>query len=215
MKQPWGKAQCLRGPSDGHSTYNDYCRGCRCPEARNATRLYYKRRREGRQGAILVDATGTHRRLQALCAMGYSMAELSRMLGRSERYLAVILDHKVINPKSAALVAALYDAHSHIPGPSNRAKLRALKKGWKPPLAWDNIDDPSEGTEKPPAAGSLKGIDMLKRVQACQELKNKGMARKDIAREMGLTESQVRRALLSCYIDGGKFPPRKDRIKSV
>jgi hypothetical protein len=123
---------------------------CRCPEAREAQRLYRKRCRTGRQPAGRVDATGTARRLQALAAIGWPATELASRLGytpRQARTRIADLRHPTGRAyrTTAEAVARLYNELSGTPGPSSSARIRAHRAGWAPPLLWDgiNIDDPA------------------------------------------------------------------------
>lgn len=133
---------------------------CRCPTAREAWRLYRKRRREGRADPRMVDPTGTRRRLQALAAIGWSPHLLARELGftatNAVRHLMRTGRGK-INTRTAEAVRHLYDRLSMTPGPSTRARNHARRAGWAPPLAWDDHDldnpTPNPPTHPPAAAG--------------------------------------------------------------
>lgn len=92
-----------------------------------------------------IPAAGTHRRLMALNAMGWSSREVSRRLGHEQKWAARVMQSKRVSRKTAADVAAIYDELSMTPGPSGWAAARARKAGAVPPLGWDDahIDDPS------------------------------------------------------------------------
>lgn len=95
-------------------------------------------------GAI-VDATGTRRRLQALVALGWTQTKLAASIGWTTANLNnLILSDDDVTRATADLVADLYERLSMRPGPSTRASAVARRRGWAPPLAWDNIDDPAE-----------------------------------------------------------------------
>jgi transcriptional regulator with XRE-family HTH domain len=92
---------------------------------------------------------GTVRRLQALCAIGWTQGELGERLGiTSSRVSNIIrLTRTGVWIHTAEAVAALYDELSMtVPTgrDSNYARTYAASKGWAPPLAWDDeaIDDP-------------------------------------------------------------------------
>lgn len=135
--------------ADRHGTHVAYdWWGCRCPDAREAWRLYRKRLRFGRQPAAIVPAAGTVRRLQALVALGYSWSRLSKHLGvtvtrAAQIGLLPITGH--VNRRTAARVKALYDELSTTPGTDRYALTVARRHGFYPPLAWDDdtIDDPA------------------------------------------------------------------------
>lgn len=89
-----------------------------------------------------VDGTGTRRRLQALIAVGWSGASLAARMGWSTSNLwTLILGDGLVAARTAAKVAGVYDELWNQAGPSARARNLAAKRGWVPPLAWDDIDD--------------------------------------------------------------------------
>lgn len=92
-----------------------------------------------------VDVTVTRRKAQALAAIGWSLTWQSTELNRiPTNYFRSILSHSVVTRQTADAVDALYRELHLTPGPSNRAKIGARKRGWPPPLAYDDIDDPNE-----------------------------------------------------------------------
>lgn len=103
-----------------------------------------------------VDATGTRRRLQALVAMGYSIASLGRELGiwNIHALVAGSRTNTMTLKANADAVKALYDRLSMTPNnptewrasiAASRARSTAKAHGWPPPLEWDDdfIDDPT------------------------------------------------------------------------
>jgi DNA-binding CsgD family transcriptional regulator len=94
---------------------------------------------------MLIDATGTRRRVQALVRIGWPMKELAGRLGVSFQNVYDYTTRDKVRRSTAAKVAGLYDELSMLPGPSTSAAKRALAKGWPPPLAFDdeNLDDPA------------------------------------------------------------------------
>jgi hypothetical protein len=119
--------------------------GCRCPECREAHRLYRKRLRENRQPPGIVPAVGTVRRIRALVAAGYPQKDLAARMNISpQRVRQLNIDlggmvHRVTAEKVRCLFAEL----AAVPGPSKYARTVAEKYGWMPPHAWDEIDDPA------------------------------------------------------------------------
>lgn len=133
--------------ADRHGDYNAYRRSaCRCPEAREAWRLYNKRRREGRLKPSVTSSLCTTRRLQALAAMGWPRRELAARLG----YRRAMVGHlerplrPYVNVRTAAKVASVYDELHELPGPCERTKRKAAALGYWPPSAWVDIDDPND-----------------------------------------------------------------------
>lgn len=109
-----------------------------------------------------VDATGARRRLQALAVIGWPSREIADRLGRLDHqtYLYIMSGRtQTIRRRTADDVARLYDELWDQAGPSARTRTLALRKGWVPPLAWDDddIDDPqatpSLGEARPGARG--------------------------------------------------------------
>jgi len=100
-----------------------------------------------------IDATGTHRRLQALVSIGYSLASLGARLGitGSNMNATMTRDQVVVSTarKVRALYAELWDKPNSATewrqlSAANRARNYATIHGWLPPMAWDDelIDDP-------------------------------------------------------------------------
>ena len=96
--------------------------------------------------AGLTDATGARRRLQALAAIGWSQMEIARRYDGHFVSLASIARgaQSHVGPRLHRLITTAYDDLAMTPGPHNRTRLDAARKGWAPPLAWDDIDDPNE-----------------------------------------------------------------------
>lgn len=120
--------------------------GCRCPDAKEAQRIYRKRlshdHHTGR--ARKVDATGTRRRWRALMALGWTNHGLMNRLG----YAACgnwIAYADSIHVDTARKVKDLYDELWDQPGPSQWTRTWAANRGFLPPMAWDDdtIDDAS------------------------------------------------------------------------
>lgn len=89
---------------------------------------------------------GATRRLQALAAIGWPMTRVADETGLHFVTLACV-QRGAQNRIGAQLhrgIVAAYDRLHMTPGPSVRARNDAHRKGWAPPLAWDDIDDPNE-----------------------------------------------------------------------
>ncbi|MCU1620673.1 MAG: hypothetical protein JWR28_251 [Modestobacter sp.] len=97
----------------------------------------------------LVDATGARRRLEALIAIGWSPELLATELARRPSSLRRSMTSPSVTARTARDVAALYEELSGASPPRNTveqrgaadgARAHAAANGWRPPLAWDDID---------------------------------------------------------------------------
>lgn len=145
-------------PPDHAHAANSTCRAahhCKCDACREGAREYEfwraAQRRRGRP--LLVDATGTVRRIRALQRLGWSLRTISLAAGRAETWAGSLARVRSVSPATAATVRALYDDMSMRLPPTRtwqersavtKARNHAERAGWPPPLAWDEdaIDDP-------------------------------------------------------------------------
>lgn len=95
-------------------------------------------------GEGVLSAVGIHRRIHALQALGWTQRDLCARLGWGPRRLAMVLCRDRITCSVARHIADLYEELSSVSGPSAKTRYIATQKGWAPPLAWDDIDDPDE-----------------------------------------------------------------------
>lgn len=89
-----------------------------------------------------VPSIGTHRRLRALGAIGYTRQHIAQHLGLTKGAVDQWLESPRVSTTTRDKVKALFDELSLTPGPSDAARRRARYFGSAPPLAWDDIDDP-------------------------------------------------------------------------
>ncbi|WP_431796496.1 helix-turn-helix domain-containing protein [Microbacterium enclense] len=100
-----------------------------------------------------VPAVGTHRRVQALVARGWSISHVGRVLGWEPGNFRAMLNREHVGAATHRDVAAIYERMWNVEPPraTHREKLVysrsvsfAKRRGWLPPLAWDDIDtDPT------------------------------------------------------------------------
>lgn len=92
-----------------------------------------------------VDSTGSKRRIHALVRIGWTYAEISRRCGVNHCTLRKVALRPRVNADTAAKVAQAYRELHLTPGPAGHAVAAARRRGFLPPLAWDEdtIDDPS------------------------------------------------------------------------
>ena len=96
-----------------------------------------------------VPAIGTLRRFQALIALGHTGPQIASCAGLSLRTLRSIGYHgsTTVHAETARKMAAAYEQLCMvrpIGHYANRARSMANRRGWAPPLAWNDIDDPDE-----------------------------------------------------------------------
>jgi hypothetical protein len=96
----------------------------------------------------LIDPTGTRRRIQALNRLGWTWQEIATGCGKSSKeWVGEVLKSERVHSTTVDSVARLYAERSMtIPDGKQRARVRntAAARGYHPPLAWDDIDDPAE-----------------------------------------------------------------------
>jgi hypothetical protein len=106
-----------------------------------------------------VPARGTVRRLQALHAVGWSTSQLAARLGRNPQILRRTMAGERVTVGTQSAVSALYeqlwDARPDVFGGPARviaesARAESRRRGWAPPLAWDDIDADREPPSAPP-----------------------------------------------------------------
>lgn len=118
---------------------------CRCTSALAAWRRYRKHREAGIQPPGMIDATGTHRRIQAMQLMGHSQAVIAARAGLGTKdAVAKILARPRVYPRTARAIEAVCAELGMRTGTSANTVTLARRKGWVSLLAWNNIDDPRD-----------------------------------------------------------------------
>lgn len=151
-------------------------------------------------GSVL--ALGSARRLQALHAMGFTRKFLGEHCSLDYRTLDVIAHERQTHvlASTASIIRDLFDRF-HMTDPNapmlqtKEAKLRrtrAAKKGWLPPLAWDesDMDDPNA---KPLNASRGKGRPHGEWVEDYLELKRLGITDSVAAERLGVALRTIER----------------------
>jgi len=133
--------------ADRHGTVLAYIGyRCRCPDAREAARLYRHGLRHGLHTPPTTHSAGTARRLRALAAIGWPGDILATRLDCTWSWISQL--QREVNPRvlltTARRVADLYDELADTPGPSQRARQHAARADWDGPDAWwyADIDNP-------------------------------------------------------------------------
>lgn len=111
-----------------------------------------------------VPARGTHRRIQALVAIGWSLSKIGQRLDILPANMTSLLRRHHVTAGMHRKVAALFDElWSTLPPREtwhdsvaySRSVRFAKDRRWLPPLAWDDIDNDIE----PPVPDDVVGID--------------------------------------------------------
>ena len=163
-------------------------------------------RRVDARGMVL--AVGTQRRLQALACLGWSVR---RSMAMAHLDAHDVMRRTRVRKATADAVARLYDALSMTPGPSLTARTLAARRGWLPPLAWDDelIDvpwaSPSLGDEDLDTGdvdevavgramcGERVVLTRTERRVAVERLAGRGVSDRGIADLLGVTGETVAR----------------------
>lgn len=176
---------------------------------------------------VVVDGTGTRRRLQALITLGWSVQRLADHHGLDRQALDAALTQRPIQAKTARAVRRLYDelwdqAPPETTGPEKvaaaRSRRRAQAMSWAPPLAWDDdtIDDP-DALPAHLVVGDVHGIDhaaielalsgqrvsltRTERWLAVERLAREGLSDRAIGERLGVTDRTVFRDRQDLGID--------------
>lgn len=148
---------------------------------------------EGRAAGANISAIGTTRRLRALVAIGHSQTTLCKRFGWNDSNASKLFtgSQTRVTTATASKVAAVYEELSMTPGTCQRAKNRAKKLGWHPPLAWDDdiIDDPDA---QPADCGESR---CLRWDERYLELKDLSLSDVEIMRRMGIKAESLLRQL--------------------
>lgn len=184
----------------------------------------YRKRRKLRHlagDAPMVPSIGTVRRIQALQALGWTGPQIADAAGMSLNSMRSMQYHgaATVRTSTAKKIAAAFDTmcmtrpEGHY---ANRARSMAARRGWLPPLAFDDIDDPNEqpkhnakGTGNPTElqravdmAVVWRLVDRGVRVRklsnaeaeaACQILYARGFTGRQIAQQYGLAAERYPR----------------------
>lgn len=139
-----------------------------------------------------VPSVGTVRRLQALCAIGYTQSDLLARAGLSSARRGRLFHlgrQASVWASTARAVEALFNELQLTPGPSERSRRRAAELGWAPPLAWDEdtIDDPAATPDAgEPAVGRAPILERY------QDLRGIGCSDAEALRALGCGDGAAR-----------------------
>jgi hypothetical protein len=167
-----------------------------------------------------LEATGTRRRLQALIAAGWPEPELAAQLGRTLTNLRRTMSSRTVTTRTAQRVEQLYRELSTSAPPvvtdaqreaSAAARALGTRRGWLPPLAWDDIDtdpepDPPRARRDPreidpnalsrAAAGGatrLGALSAAEQAAIVRHLTQRGRSVREVAQQLATTQRTVAR----------------------
>jgi lambda repressor-like predicted transcriptional regulator len=152
--------------------------------------------RPGAHHQYLLPALGTTRRLRALGALGWTLADLAAHTTLSKKTLSLLMAgaQPYVTREAAEQIDRAYNQLCMRRGPSERSRLMAQRKRWAPPLAWDEgtIDDPAAspvmGAER---ADAVLNLAEFMRLMDCGELPEQAAARCGVT--LGAIEVAARR----------------------
>ena len=169
---------------------------------------------EALSDGALVDGTSTRRRIQGMAAIGWPLSDQGRRCGRDPRNYTYLLNAEQVTVKTARMVRELYDALSAVAPPpgrlTNRTRAWAARKGYAPPLAWDDdtIDDPAAQPDLGTAddtdtvdevaieralAGDAVPLNRPEQLRAIEHGIRRGMAQTEIAGALTINTRTVNR----------------------
>lgn len=149
-----------------------------------------------------IPALGTHRRLHALVAAGWHVAELARRLGKDRENLGPIVNQRRSGKVAMFLadqVRHLYDElqdqrpedHGVLPAYAERARRMAAARGWLPPAYWD--DDEFDNPDFIPAAAPTPRY--IELAENGLELEAQGYTRQQAADRLGVNKAALQQAI--------------------
>lgn len=189
--RPWLCPRDETCPSSTHDSHGAHRMGCDSGAAREARRLYLKRWKNGRQPSAFTDPVGVRRRIEACYLAGWSGPQLAAATGldprsinfirRGDRNERILVEtYRRIAPILERLAMATPPAHMH----RQRTINWARREGFRPLLAWDDIDDPNETP-----TGEQRTVDTIRTLTA------RGFTQAQIAERLGLSVTTVRKRL--------------------
>lgn len=94
--------------------------------------------------AAMVDSTGSGRRVQALQVLGYRTQDIADKCGVRRETIVDVPQQRFVTAELARKIAGVYEELQMTPGPNKVVRDRSLRKGWAPPMAWNefSIEDP-------------------------------------------------------------------------
>lgn len=143
-----------------------------------------------------VPALGARRRIRALLALGWTHQQLYSASG-IRTAVALHQAGEWVTARKFRAIDRLYEQLSMTPGPSAATRARARRLGYPPPLAWDDVDDPSA---VPDVGVPVRGIDLSE----VDWLLTQGHTLDQAAVRLGVTRSAVEHARSRAQVSANK-----------
>lgn len=149
----------------------------------------------------VTDPIGSHRRIQALAAIGWPLKALGPHIGVHPSWVDDILRRQVIRGSTARAVEETYvrlasgrpERHGVDKGLAKRARNRAAALRWAPPRYWDRFPGAIDDPHFTPEYGLTKPQRLAE--EAVWMVTVAGVARTEAAARLGLTFGEVDDAL--------------------
>lgn len=166
---------------------------------------------------VMVPALGSVRRLQALAAIGWTMRDICTRAGIQHRYGADLIWSKypTMHADRAAAITKVYDELHMTPGPSSESRTRARNRGWSPPLAYDDIDNPHESPRqhvrrvRTNKATDVDETAILRRMAGERVPLNNAEAR-ELVRRWQATGRSLKQCDITCGIKSDRYLDKED-----
>ena len=125
-------------PGHGIHCKCDGCRRCR-------TRYSVWLRLQLNAGVdLMVDAAPSQRKIRSLMAIGYTTGMIGEGLGVGYKAVNQFLGRAHLASETAKRIDDFYRTHQMVippdTQPTRRARSHARRNGWRPPLAWEDIE---------------------------------------------------------------------------
>lgn len=139
-----------------------------------------------------VSAAGTVRRLRALTAAGYTSMDIAERLKVHHQIVSYLqLGHQPsVTAKTARAVDRLFRELQLVPGPSDKARNRAARRGWNVPFSWDENE-----IDNPLARPHVARKSAATRLDEYRDLKAMGLPDVMIAERMGIKRESLEQLL--------------------
>ena len=160
--------------------------------ATGATRQVTKRTEAAILRAHGITTMGARRRLQALARIGWDARQIAAESGLNPvTVFRVRAGVTAASTDTMAVIAETYERLHCMPRASWRTTDYASAQGWAPPLAWDNIDDPTAHPQGVRTVADDARGRRAERYEAVANMTAAGLAAHEIADRLGVTQRTV------------------------